>query len=81
MNQVRRFLGARLSHEATDVRIVELGFHGAALAVLVLGLVGVARMAGTPGEVLIGALVTCLASLQLVVAGVVVAPALSRPRS
>jgi len=80
MDRMKRLLSTTFGTGAADLRIVEVAFSGASIAVLVVGLLGVGRMADTSGEVLIGSLATCILALQLLVAGVVVPPAL-RERS
>ena len=60
-----------LTSEAADERFGELACHAASLAILVLGFVGVGRMAESLAEVLLGTLATLGLSVQLVILGMV----------
>ena len=74
-----RVLQMRLSSERFDVRLGQLLCFTAGPALLVVALVGLARLALTPGEAFIGVLASVAVALLLVILGIVLPLAAKGP--
>jgi hypothetical protein len=67
----RRLLGRRVASEDLVVRVAQGACFAAGPALLLVALRAVARLAGTPGEALLGVLAGVVAALLLVLIGLV----------
>ena len=79
MSLFQRVLGMRLSSERFDVRLGQLLCFAAGPALLVVALVGLGRLALTPGEAFIGVLASVAVALLLVILGIVLPLASGAP--
>ena len=79
MTTIRSLLKYEVSSEVFDLRFGEAVCFVTALIVLVLGFVGVGRVAETMSDVMLGSLATLGVSVQLVIMGIVLP--LRRPRA
>jgi hypothetical protein len=70
--RILRLLSRTISTEGRDARFIEIACTLAVPVLLALGLVAVARIAVTPGEIYIGVMVTLLCAGQLALVGVLV---------
>jgi hypothetical protein len=71
MSRLRRLVDRRVASDALVLRLAQGACFAAGPALLVVALLAVARLAATPGEVLLGVLGGAAAALLLVVLGMV----------
>ena len=79
MSLLKRLVALRVTTDALDIRVGQALCFSAAPALLVVALAGLARLAGSPGEVFLGVLGRLTVALLLVVLGLLVPLAHKKP--
>ncbi len=71
MKSIVQFMGARISTDRIDLRIAQGLSFAAGPAIMIVAITGLARMARTPAEVLIGVLAATGTGMTFILMGLV----------